>query len=68
MTALPRIAVNRKEAAEMLGVSEATLRRAKADGHLRAKRTSKDADGNPTGKELYSVAELTAWFEGLADA
>lgn len=66
---LPRLAVTRREAAEMLGVSEATIRRAKNAGHLRAKKISRDANGRASvGKELYGVKELQAWFEGLPDA
>lgn len=65
---LPRISVSRREAAQMLGVSEDTIRRAKDSGALKAKKTSKDGDGNGRGKELYSVKALQDWFDGLADA
>lgn len=66
---LPRLAVTRKEAAEMLGVSEDTIRRAKNAGHLRAKKISRGTDGRASaGKELYAVKDLQAWFDGLADA
>lgn len=64
---LPRLAVTRKEAAQMLGVSEDTLRRAKNRGELKAKRLTRD-ETQKGGKELYSVADLRAWFDGLADA
>ena len=65
---LPRIAVTRREAAQMLGVSEDVIRRAKGRGDLKAKKTSRGDDGEGRGKELYAVADLQAWFEGLADA
>lgn len=56
----PRKAVSRKEAAEMFGVSEATLRRAEAAGTLRAKTIG--------GRRRYRVEDLDAWFDGLDDA
>lgn len=59
----PRLFLTRKEAAEACGVSEDTIRRAKESGRLRAKKT-----GAKGGKELYSIAALEAWFEGLIDA
>lgn len=62
MTA-PRLFLTRREAAEACGVSEDTIRRAKEAGRLKAKKT-----GPKGGKELYSIASLEAWFEGLADA
>lgn len=65
---LPRISFNRREAAEILGVSPDTIKRAKLAGHLRAKSTSYDADGNPTGNDLYTLEDLRAWFDGLVDA
>lgn len=68
MNALPRIAVKRAEAAAMLGVSEDTIRRAVRAGDLRAKKTGKDKHGVGVGHDLFLVADLQAWFEGLADA
>ncbi len=65
--ALPRLAVTRKEAAAMLGVSEDTIRRAKNAGHLKAKRLTRD-ETQKGGKELYSVTDLQTWFDSLADA
>lgn len=65
--ALPRLAVTRKEAAAMLGVSEDTIRRAKNAGHLKAKRIKAD-ETKKGGKELYAIADLQTWFDGLADA
>ena len=35
----------------------------KEAGRLKAKKT-----GSKGGKELYSIAALEAWFEGLIDA
>lgn len=66
-TALPRLAYTRKEAAEICGVSEDTIGRAKATGALRAKRLTKD-ETQKGGKELYRLEDLQAWLEGLADA
>lgn len=59
----PRLFLTRKEAAEACGVSEDTIRRAKEAGRLKAKKT-----GPKGGKELYSIAALEAWYEGLMDA
>ena len=64
---LPRLAYTRREAAEMCGVSEDTIRRAKNTGALKAKRLTKD-ETKKGGKELYTVAALSTWLEGLADA
>lgn len=62
MTA-PRLFLTRREAAQACGVSEDTIRRAKERGLLKAKKT-----GAKGGKELYSIAALEAWFDGLVDA
>lgn len=56
----PRVAVSRQTAAEMYDVSEQTLRRAEAEGTLRAKTIG--------GRRRYRLADLEAWFEGLDDA
>lgn len=65
---LPRISFNRREAAEILGVSPALIKKAKLAGHLKAKSTSYDKDGNPTGSDLYTLEDLKAWHDGLVDA
>lgn len=62
-SAPPRLFLTRKEAALACGVSVDTIRRAKAAGQLRAKKTA--ANG---GKELYRVEDLKAWFDQLEDA
>lgn len=67
MSALPRVAFTRKEAAEMCGVSVDTIARAKNAGELKAKRLTKD-ETLKGGKELYTLAALTSWLDGLADA
>ncbi len=58
-----RLFLNRREAAAACGVSVSTIARAKAAGHLRAKKTAVRG-----GKELYRLADLEAWFEQLTDA
>lgn len=63
----PRLAFTRKEAAEMCGVSEDTIRRAKNSGALKAKRLTAD-ETRKGGKELYTLASIEAWLENLADA
>lgn len=67
MSTITRLAYTRKEAAEMCGVSEDTIRRAKNSGALRAKRLTKD-ETQKGGKELYTEAALRDWLDGLADA
>lgn len=68
MTATPtRLAYTRREAAEMCGVSEATIQRAKNAGNLKAKRLTKD-EQRKGGKELYRLEDLQAWLDSLADA
>jgi hypothetical protein len=62
------IAVDRPTAAQMLGVSEATLRTEQRTGRLRAKTTTINSDGRVTGKVLYLVKELERWVETLDDA
>lgn len=62
-----RLAYTRKEAADMCGVSEDTIRRAKQAGVLKAKRLTND-EKQKGGKELYRLADLNAWLESLADA
>ncbi|WP_374457751.1 helix-turn-helix domain-containing protein [Nocardioides sp.] len=59
-TTVKKVVVTRKEAQEMYGVSEATLRRAEAAGTLRAKTLG--------GRRRYRVEDLDAWFDQLDDA
>lgn len=67
MSTTQRLAYTRKEAAELCGVSEATISKAKNAGALKAKRLKEDAT-KKGGKELYTYAALMAWIDGLADA
>lgn len=60
MSTVAKKVVTRKEAQEMYGVSESTLRRAEAAGTLRAKTLG--------GRRRYRLEDLDAWFEGLEDA
>lgn len=60
MTAIAKKVVTRQEAAEMYGVSPATLRRAETSGTLRAKDLG--------GRRRYRVEDLDAWFDQLDDA
>lgn len=50
------------------GLSRATLMRAIGAGKLRAKKSSKDADGNPVGSWVITAKALEAFIEGLVDA
>lgn len=62
-----RLAYTRREAAEMCGVSEDTIRRALGKGDLKAKRLTRD-ESLKGGKQLFTAAALEAWLESLADA
>ena len=67
---LPRLAYTRREVAEMCGVSERTVYRAKNAGRLKAKRLDKNGErvNDKGGKELYTLDAINAWLESLADA
>lgn len=60
MTAVAKKVVTRKEACELYSVSADTLRKAEAEGTLRAKDLG--------GRRRYRVEDLDAWFDGLGDA
>lgn len=60
------IALNRKQAAELLGVSVDVLKDAQRRGQLIARNTSVDPEtGKAHGITLYAYADLVAWFESL---
>lgn len=63
-----KVALSIGEAADAVGVSKETIRRAIHTGRLKAKRTGAKTDGDGTGKYLIRVTELEAWFDGLVDA
>ena len=63
-----KLALTIPEAAESAGVTERTVRAWIAQGWLRAKRQSKNADGDPTGKYLITVRALEDCLEALPDA
>lgn len=65
---MTRLALTVPEAAESCGVSEKIIRAAIAKGDLRAKRQSKNDDGDGVGKFLIRVSALEDWLEGLVDA
>ena len=60
--------MDRKAAAKACGGSVDLITKAIAAGKLRAKRTGKNADGDPVGKYLVSRSALEDWFSGLEDA
>lgn len=62
------IAYNMPGAVEASGQSRSTLERAIRAGKLRAKKSSKDEDGNPTGQWVILHAELEKYLESLVDA
>lgn len=62
------ISYSLKGAAEATGLSQSALDRAIKAGHLRAKKSSQDAEGNPTGVWIIPAASLVAYIDGLVDA
>lgn len=50
------------------GLSKSHLDRAIRAGHLRAHKSSVDADGEPCGKWVILAADLEAYLEGLPAA
>jgi len=50
------------------GLSRSHLERAIAAGRLKARKSSKDEDGEPTGKYVILAADLQAYLEGLVEA
>lgn len=63
-----KLALTIPEAADAAGVTERTIRAWIGSGWLRAKRQSKNADGDPTGKYLITTRALEECLEQLPDA
>lgn len=63
-----KLALDMDEAADAVGVSKETIRRAIHAGSLKAKRSGKNGDGDGSGKYLVAVSALEDWFENLVDA
>lgn len=55
-------------AVEASGLSRSTLLRAIGTGELRAKKSAKDADGNPVGSWVIPAESLKAFIDNLVDA
>lgn len=62
------IAYSMAGAVETTGLSRSTLERAIRTGQLKAKRTSTDDDGKPTGAWVFTAPALQAFIDGLVDA
>lgn len=60
---IPKLFLDKHEAAAACGVSPTTILRAKNAGKLKAKKTETRG-----GKTLYSVEALKAWVAGMDDA
>lgn len=65
-TATP-LAYSVKTAVAATGLSETHLRDAINRGDLAARRSNRDAEGEPTGKWVILHADLAAYLEGLPD-
>lgn len=62
------ISYSLKGAAAATGLSTSALDRAIRKGHLRAKKSSQDEDGNPTGVWIITASALQSYIDGLVDA
>lgn len=67
-TASGVISYSLKGAAAATGLSSNTLERAIRTGHLRAKKSSTDEDGNPTGVWVIPAESLKAYVDAMVDA
>lgn len=65
---MTKLALTIPQAAEAAGVTERTIRAWIAQGWLRAKRQSKNDEGDPTGKYLITTRALEDCLEQLPDA
>lgn len=65
---MTKLSLTIPEAAEAAGVTDRTVRAWIAQGWLRAKRQSKNADGDGTGKHLILVRDLEDCLANLPDA
>lgn len=68
MTAAAPISYSLKGAAAATGLSSSALERAIKAGHLRAKKSATDPDGNPAGVWVIPATSLQAFIDGLVDA
>lgn len=59
------LAYSMRTAVEATGLSKSHLDRAIHAGQLKAKRTSQDEDGNPTGNWVILARDLEAYLDGL---
>lgn len=62
------LAYSMKGAVEASGLSRSYLDRAIKAGQLKAKRSSTDGRGEPTGNYVIRAADLQAFIDGLVDA
>ena len=55
-------------AVEATGLSKAHFERVIKSGELKARKSSRDKDGEPVGKYVILARDLEAYLEGLVDA
>lgn len=65
---MSRLAYTLATAATETGLSAKTLDRAIKSGRLKARRSSENEDGDPTGRYVILHADLVAFLEGLTAA
>lgn len=66
-TVAPPLAYSVPAAAAATSLSATHLREAIAKGQLTAKRSSKDDEGEPTGRWIILAADLQAYLDGLPE-
>lgn len=64
---MTKLSLTIPEAAEAASVTQRTIRAWIANGWLKAKRQSKNDDGDPTGKYLITVRALEDCLDNLPD-
>lgn len=62
-----RLALDIPEAAAVCSVTAQVIRAAIHSGALKAKRQSRNKDGDGVGKYLITTSALEAWLDGLPD-
>jgi len=63
-----RLSMDLKEAVKVTGFGRDKLIQAIQAGELKAKRSTKRDNGDPSGKYSVTVAALKAWHDSLPDA
>lgn len=68
MTAVDQLSYSLAGAAGVTGLGSKTIERAIKSGALRAKKTSENENGDPTGRWVILRSALEQWLADLPDA